>query len=128
MPRKEESPYSEEEETEYERHIKSEEYPVCPRCEKPLKPKVILFGEPLDMEIYNQAMRVAKNSDIAIGVATSLEVFPASDILLAPAPPTKKALFNLTPTYYNRLIHYFVKGDVIETLPALVEEIKKIKR
>ncbi|MCG3226480.1 MAG: NAD-dependent protein deacetylase, partial [Candidatus Heimdallarchaeota archaeon] len=82
------------------------------------------FEEPLDMAIFKPAMKIARESNIGIGVATSLEVFPAADILLAPPPSTKKALFNLTPTYYDKLIHYVVRGDAIETLPQLVEFIK----
>ena len=45
--------------------------------------------------------------------------------MLAPPPSTKKAIFNLTPTYYDHLIHYRIRGDVIETLPWLVESLKK---
>ena len=81
------------------------------------------------MNIFQPAMKIAKKSDIAIGVATSLEVFPAADILLAPPPnKTKKALFNLTKTYYDKLIHYVIKGDAIETLPKLVEEVKNLAK
>ncbi len=118
-----------EEQVEPEKHLELLPYPICPKCKKPLKPSVILFGESLDMNIFRPAMKIAKRSDIAIGVATSLEVFPAADILLAPPPnKTKKALFNLTKTYYDKLIHYVIKGDAIETLPQLVEEVKKLEK
>lgn len=119
---------SHEEQMNYEKHIEPEKYPLCPKCENPLKPKVILFGEPLDMEVFNSAMRVSNRSDIAVGVATSLEVFPAANILLSPPPPTKKALFNLTPTLYNAQIDYYVEGDIIETLPTLARILKEISQ
>jgi len=115
-----------EEEVDLEKHMSELPYPTCQKCKKPLKPKVVLFEEPLDMDILKPALRLARKSDIAIGVATSLEVFPAADVLLAPPPSTKKALFNLTPTYYDRLIHYLVRGDAIETLPILYDNIKEI--
>ncbi len=107
-----------------DKHLKIRPYPKCPKCGKPLKPKVVLFEELLDPSIMSKAMRLAVKSDIAIGIGTSLGVFPAADIVLAPPPSTKKAIFNLTPTYYDHLIHYRVKGDVVETLPWLVEALK----
>ncbi len=110
----------------YEKHFKPEKLPLCPRCDYPLKPKVILFGESLDMDIFNMAINIANRSNIAIGVATSLEVFPAANILLSPSPPTKKALFNLTPTLYNEQLDYYVEGDLIETLPMLVQILKEL--
>ena len=117
-----------EEQMNYEKHIEPEKIPLCPKCENPLKPKVILFGETLDRDILNSALRVANRSDIAVGVATSLEVFPAADILLSPSPPTKKALFNLVPTLYNEQLDYYVEGDIIETLPILAKILKKLSQ
>ncbi|MBY9000594.1 MAG: NAD-dependent protein deacylase [Candidatus Heimdallarchaeota archaeon] len=119
---------SHEEKMNYEKHIEPEKIPMCPKCDNPLKPKVILFGETLDMDVFNLAMEVAKRSNIAVGIGTSLEVFPAADILLSPSPPTKKALFNLTPTLYNEQLDYYVEGDMIETLPALVGILKEISK
>ena len=119
---------SHEEQMNYEKHIEPKKYPLCPKCENPLKPKVILFGEPLDMDVFNSAMRVANRSEIAIGVATSLEVFPAANILLSPPLTTKKALFNLTPTLYNGQIDYYVEGDIIETLPTLARILKELSQ
>ena len=117
---------SHEEKMNYEKHIEPEKIPMCPKCENPLKPKVILFGESLDMDVLNAALQVANRSDIVVGVATSLEVFPAADILLSPSPPTKKALFNLTPTLYNGQLDYYVEGDIIENLPILARILKKL--
>lgn len=108
-----------------DKHLKALPYPECPKCGKPLKPKVVLFEELLDPSIMREALRIAVKSDIAIGIGTSLGVFPAADVMLAPPPSTKKAIFNLTPTYYDHLIHYRIRGDVIETLPWLVESLKK---
>ncbi|MHA1346328.1 MAG: SIR2 family NAD-dependent protein deacylase [Candidatus Heimdallarchaeaceae archaeon] len=119
---------SHEEKMNYEKHIEPEKFPLCPKCENPLKPKVILFGESLDRDIINTAMRVANRSDIVVGVATSLEVFPAADILLSPSPPTKKALFNLTPTLYNGQLDYYVEGDIIENLPTLARILKELRK
>ncbi len=110
----------------YDKHIAVLPYPECPKCKKPLKPKAVLFEENLDQNLLRSAMRLARRSEIAIGAGTSLTVFPACDVLLAPPPKTKKALFNLTPTYYDRLIHYLVKGDVVETLPELYGVLLKL--
>ncbi len=114
-----------EEDLDVEKHLNTHPYPKCPNCEKPLKPKVVLFEELLDNNLFQRALRLAVKSDLAIGVGTSLGVFPAADILLRPPPKTKKVIFNLTPTYYDHLIHYRVRGDIVDTLPELVKEVKK---
>ena len=101
--------------------------PVDDYCEKPLKPKIVLFEELLDPTILSASMKLARKSNLIIGVGTSLGIFPAADILLAPSPnKIKKALFNLTPTDYDRLLHYIILGDVVDTLPVLVKEVEKI--
>lgn len=110
----------------YEKHMLQEEIPICPKCGNPIKPKVILFGETLDMEVFNKAMYIANNCDIAIGIATSLEVFPASNILLSPPRSTKKALFNLVPTLYNDYLDFYVEGDLVDTLPILARKVREI--
>ena len=116
-----------EEELDSDKHLTILPYPKCPDCGKPLKPKVVLFEELLDYNIFSEAKKIAHESGIVIGAGTSLGVFPAADILLSPPPKTKKALFNLTPTYYDHLIHYRVKGDVVDTLPELVKVLKAKK-
>lgn len=108
-----------------EKHLNTLPYPKCPNCNKPLKPNVVLFEEQLDNNLFQRALRIAVKSDLAIGIGTSLGVFPAADILLAPPPRTKKVIFNLTKTYYDHLIHYRIMGDVVDTLPELVKEIEK---
>ena len=116
-----------EEQIDIEKHTKIKPYPICSKCKKPLKPKIVFFEELLDPIILSTSMKLARKSDLVIGVGTSLGVFPAADILLAPSPnKTKKALFNLTPTAYDRLLHYIILGDVIDTLPVLVKEVEKI--
>jgi len=110
---------------EEEKHLKTLPYPKCPKCSKPLKPKAILFEEQLDNNLIQRALRLAVKSDLIIGIGTSLGVFPAADVVLAPPPRIKKVIINLTKTHYDHLIHIRIRGDVVDVLPELVKEIKK---
>ena len=114
-----------EEELEEEKHLKILPFPKCPECNKPLKPKAVLFEEQLDNNLIQGALRLAVKCDLIIGIGTSLGVFPAADVVLAPPPRIKKIIINLTKTYYDHLIHIRIRGDVVNVLPALVKEIKK---
>ncbi len=109
-----------------EHYLKMKSCPRCPNCNALMKLKIIIFGEQLDLTVFSQAMNHSRSSEIVIGVGTSLEVIPAANIFLSAPPYTKKVLFNLEPTFYGKKLDYFVRGDVIETLPELVSIIKEM--
>ena len=54
-----------------------------PRCECGgfIKPKVVLYDENLDMDLYNRALRAISNADTMIIAGTSLTVYPAAGLI-----------------------------------------------
>lgn len=53
----------------------------CSRCgKKALRPNVVLFGESLPMDAWNQALDEVAKSDLLIVIGTSLEVSPVNQI------------------------------------------------
>ncbi|MHA1911310.1 MAG: SIR2 family NAD-dependent protein deacylase [Candidatus Kariarchaeaceae archaeon] len=107
-----------------EKHFREDPYPTCPKCSYPLKPKVTFFDEGLDRSVFNEVKKIASESELIIGVGSSLEVHPASSIFLS--SKNKKAHFNLTQTRYDHLIDNIVLGDAAETLPLFVETLKSL--
>jgi NAD-dependent deacetylase len=63
--------------------LEAGEVPRCPRCRLPLRPDIVLFGEPLDPEVWRQAAADAQDAEALLVVGTSLRVAPASWLAVA---------------------------------------------
>lgn len=55
--------------------------PPCPVCGKPLRPAVVLFGEPLDVDAQWTARKAVRDTELLLAVGTSVEVTTASALL-----------------------------------------------
>ncbi len=51
--------------------------PQCPRCGGPLRPDVVLFGEPLDPGVWQASEEAVLDADLVLAVGTSSFVTPA---------------------------------------------------
>lgn len=52
--------------------------PLCPCCNHPLKPNVVLFGE--EVRSLTEALQLLHGCDLLLVVGTSAQVFPAADM------------------------------------------------
>jgi NAD-dependent deacetylase len=57
------------------------EPPTCPECGSWLRPAVVLFGEPLDVEAQWAARRAVRDCDLLLAVGTSGEVSTAAMLI-----------------------------------------------
>ena len=55
--------------------------PTCKRCGGVIKPDVVLYEEPLDGEVINNALYAISTADLIIVAGTSLNVYPASGLI-----------------------------------------------
>lgn len=53
------------------------EVPECPACGTPLRPDIVLFGEPLDPDVWRGAEEAVREADLVLAVGTSSFVTPA---------------------------------------------------
>jgi NAD-dependent deacetylase len=99
--------------------------PLCPLCNSPLKPNVILFGEQLPYAIYQKAKDAARNADVMLIIGSSLEVAPASELpVLALRNGAKLVIINRDPTHLDSEASCLLHDDVAVVLPALITELK----
>jgi len=95
--------------------------PICPACNKSLRPDIVWFGEMpyfLD-EIYDALSKVT----VFITIGTSGNVYPASYfITVAQQNGAKTIGVNLDKPENNQFINVFHQGKAGEVLPALVKE------
>lgn len=55
--------------------------PVCPACGGPIKPDVVLYGEPLSNDVVHAAIACLASCDTLIIGGTSLVVYPAAGLI-----------------------------------------------
>jgi len=110
-------------------HYEAIDVPRCASCRFPLKPNVVLFGEPVrDLEAIEALL---EGCDLLLVIGTSAQVYPAAAI-----PPAIKRgggriiEFNREQTLgrdrfsgISTITDYFFEGDVVETLPLLSREV-----
>jgi NAD-dependent deacetylase len=107
--------------------LQRREPPRC-QCGQILKPKVVLFGEPIPPKAYREAFYLASLAQVMIIAGTSATVAPASEIpFIAQSHQACLVEINLNPTPISHLVDYNLYGSTSIILPLLVEKIKQIK-
>lgn len=100
--------------------LKPPEPPLCPACEAPLKPKVVLFGETLPAKVLNAAFDAAARCDLCLVLGTSAVVEPAASLpFVASEAGAKLFEINLeeTPLSMSGRLHWFFQRRVEDVLP-----------
>lgn len=108
-------------------HMHVEEFMVgkgralCPICGEIMRPDVVLYGEPLNEEVFLGAIQAIAKADTLIVGGTSLVVYPAAG-LLNYYRGHQFILLNRDPTPADSRADIAIHGNIAEILPALVED------
>ncbi len=92
----------------------------CTKCGNVVRPKVVLYGEGLDMSIYWTAVKFVQHADVLIVGGTSLVVHPAAG-LLDYYHGHKLVLINIEKTSEDYRADYVLQGDVSKILWDLID-------
>jgi NAD-dependent deacetylase len=104
---------------------KSEEAPDCEICHGILKPDVVLFGEPLPEEVFQEAVKHAGRCDLFIVIGSTLTVYPAAAIPeYALGAGAKLVIINLSPTPLDGNAEFVVSAKAGEFMPKVVQRVK----
>ena len=104
--------------------IEEGKVPRCPDCGGVMKPNVVLFGEMLPVRALLEAQAEAEACDLMLVVGSSLLVAPASDLPLTARRLGAEIVFiNLLPTPMDSYASVVIRGDVVETLPGMVDAV-----
>jgi NAD-dependent deacetylase len=106
------------------------EIPCCKKCGSYyVKPRVVLFGEPLPQRVLFEAMEESRHSDAFMVVGSSLVVFPAAEMpYIAKKSGAKMIIVNAEPTVADPIFDVKLLGKAGDILPKIVEEVKKLKQ
>jgi NAD-dependent deacetylase len=95
--------------------------PRCERCQAPLKPDVVLFGEMLPRRALERAQELCEDADVLLCVGSSLEVHPVAALPgLCRDAGGAIAIVTQGPTPLDELADVRLGGDVVLELQALL--------
>ncbi|MCR4561603.1 MAG: NAD-dependent protein deacylase [Bacilli bacterium] len=100
--------------------IPHEGVPTCPSCGGQIKPDVVLYEEPLDGALLQQAAYDMMFTDILIVGGTSLNVYPAAGLIDYYRGPCK-ILINKSPTPRDDEFDYVFHEDIGDLLEILLK-------
>jgi NAD-dependent deacetylase len=95
--------------------------PPCRNCGGILKSATISFGQPLEPQVINRAMRVAGEADVFLSIGTSLQVYPIADTVpLAKSAGARIVILNAESTPYDKVADALISDPIGSTLPGLL--------
>lgn len=105
------------------------DFEMPPRCRVcgsgPLKPTVVLFGEPMPQQAVEEAFGLARNADAILVVGSSLVVYPAAELpLVAVQSGARMIVVNAEPTPFDELAEVVIHGRSGEVLPEIATLIR----
>ncbi len=103
--------------------------PRCKACGSyHVKPRVVLFGEPLPRNVLLEAMEESKRCDAFVVVGSSLVVYPAAELpYMAKSSGAKMIIVNTEPTHADSMFDVVIHGRAGEVLPKIVKRVKELR-
>ena len=101
-----------------------EEDPPCPGCGGILKSATVMFGQPLDPEVFGRALAAAEDADLFLAIGSTLTVEPAASLCrVAAEAGARLIIINRDPTPYDPIASAVISQPIGEAVPALVDQL-----
>ena len=101
------------------------------RCEcgsEYVKPRVVLFGEPLPSDVLSRAIEESKRCDTFIVIGSSLVVYPAASLPFhAKNSGAKLIIINTEESQADSIFDVVIYGRAGEIMPEIVKRVKKLR-
>lgn len=94
----------------------------CDKCGSVVRPDIVLYGESLNNDNINYAVKLISEADVLIVGGTSLVVYPAAG-LIDFYRGKKLIVINRDPTPKDNKADYLLKGDISKIMKELVEGV-----
>jgi NAD-dependent protein deacetylase/lipoamidase len=116
--------------------------PRCKNCNGILKHDGVYFREPIPRDVYHQSLEAASKCDVMLICGTSAVVYPFAELpLVARQRRTEKegtretdptvTMFEVnaepTPLTEEGISDYLIQGQTGEVIPAIVEQVIRIR-
>lgn len=97
--------------------LESQDVPTC-ECSGIIKPDVVLYEEPLNEAVLDEAIRLIRKADVLIVGGTSLSVYPAAGLLYY-YEGNKLVLINKSVTTYDGRANLLINTGLGEVFSSL---------
>jgi len=99
------------------------ELPLCSKCQSPIKPDVVLFGDLLPFDVWDRAVAAVRNCDLMLTLGSSLIVYPAAELpKIALTHGAKLIIANRDRTDYDAMASVVVRGQLGDFARAVMEK------
>ena len=107
-----------------EPYIQEGRIPTCPKCNKFLKPDVVLFEEQLPKKVWLKSIEEVKTCDLMIVAGSSLVVMPVAALpMTAIENGAHVIVVNKDETYIDECADVTIHGDLADIIPELSREV-----
>jgi NAD-dependent deacetylase len=100
--------------------LEQEGTPHC-KCGGLIRPDIVFYGEPLNNDVMDRAIRAVMKCDLLLVGGTSLTVYPAAG-LLNYRREASLALINREETPFDRLANIVVRDGIADALDAAIPQ------
>ena len=97
--------------------------PLCEKCNTIIKPDVVLYEEPLDEKITEEAIKEIKEAELLIIGGTSLNVYPAAS-LINYFTGKHIVLINKSTTPYDNICDLIINKNIKDVFEEIKKEIE----
>jgi NAD-dependent deacetylase len=100
--------------------------PACTRCGGILKSATVMFGQPLDPEVFARAGQAAASCEVFLAVGSTLTVEPAASLCgLAAAAGAALVIVNRDPTPYDAVAAEVIRDPIGEAVPRIARQLRE---
>jgi NAD-dependent deacetylase len=101
-----------------------EDDPRCADCGGILKSATVMFGQPLDQEVFASAIAAAGAADLFLAIGSTLIVEPAASLCaVAVRAGAHMVIVNRDPTPYDAIATAVIRQPIGDAVPAIAERL-----
>ncbi len=101
-----------------------EDDPPCARCGGILKSATVMFGQPLDPGVFEQAIAAAGGCDLLVVIGSTLIVEPAASLCtIAVTAGARLVIVNRDPTPYDGAATAVIRDPIGDAVPRIADQL-----
>ena len=98
--------------------------PRCSDCGGILKSATVMFGQPLDPDVFGRALAAAEDADLFLAIGSTLTVEPPASLCrVAAQAGARLIIINRDPTPYDAIANTVITKPIGEAVPALIDQL-----
>ncbi len=98
--------------------------PACLSCGGVLKSATVMFGQPLDQQVFARAAAAAAGCELFLAIGSTLTVEPAASLCAVAADAgASLVIVNRDPTPYDRVATAIIRTPIGDAVPAIVADL-----